>query len=1130
MKANYYIRQMRDERILMLFSYLQTLPENSAFSERLMACTLQAIIDLKHHHTLNWKTLDSILNNGTLMEGPQEQMFTHLVGSPIGSFIVYPGPFQFYQYNLTRLLNLSGLLRIDNKQLDMVYFLLDLSHSIALKMNVKRYSVGMPDQECVFIPDINEVESNLNYFYFTRRELEDIAKQHALSWKYIEELTFNVKRKELRKEQAIKGYSNAVTLTPLYRYKDGYILLSPSALLHSAYQKCKQVLIQECGLGNLTEMLSKLLLNETCCLLNKVPEKFWGKIDLEGTSFLLYKEDKENVFCVFPYFAKKQYNVEKYQIVIDSYVREHIHSTGISMFLTIYSQIDDDKIALYVPKNTLAFNIDDFTVIINLPDANLNTLYYYMQDKQTINATLFSQEIDLFAYYIQRGQTFYQEVKPTFTVAEIGMARLLRERYYTESDIRYVESALYNRVIPVRHIQDIPNNIPAYSPFDAPSDIMFFMVELGKYRLTIKYDIERRNYEFVHSIALWLYAAWKVMLVQVLDKHVDVIFKEDDRDSICQINEDVYTVTLDIEKLFKSNVQDIEEQILLHFVMLLQSQGLLSEDITEELIHQMFVDSNGHFMVTDTKGYNPLLDNDGVTTCHYLSDRWIDKILDEIANFLDCKGEEKQLSVDESKRVMIKVMEYLENEAKQILSSGSTTRMLNDSLALHHAMIYWSRLTNFRYNIISQAYHYIGSEFENQTKYLNDYTEMNILVQGLIEYIIKSDFHSEGELFCINTIDRLFAIMHHIVNMGMYFDLLNNGHIDSRIALLKNGRLVFPKIIEEINIPYITALRERTMEYRDFTVRLHQLLPKFEVDSTEKKFKEAFKTEFGVDIDVLFDIQDRSIKYAYSICQPIVLMPKKLFEEKILSESLDSEQIQMFYNNFVLSKDAYEKIPLSEKLLQRYNRSVQLSSRPWVLYEDNILYSTKSIYVSLQILLERLDAGTIKHNSKLMQKYVGTISENKGHVFTQNLDNYFKSLKEENFVVNMEVQICPGKPLCAEENLGDIDVLLIDSKRKKIVCIEAKDYYEARTIYDMLSQNIKIEKALPKVIRRDEWCKKHMDLFKFYSKNIDESYDVKTIFLTYEEPTYKYFKHSKESPIAMLSAFDIIKDYNVIFQ
>ena len=61
MKTNYYIRQMRDERVLMLFSYLQTLPENSAFSERLMACSLQAIIDLKHHPKLNWKVLEYTL-------------------------------------------------------------------------------------------------------------------------------------------------------------------------------------------------------------------------------------------------------------------------------------------------------------------------------------------------------------------------------------------------------------------------------------------------------------------------------------------------------------------------------------------------------------------------------------------------------------------------------------------------------------------------------------------------------------------------------------------------------------------------------------------------------------------------------------------------------------------------------------------------------------------------------------------------------------------------------------------------------------------------------------------------------------------------------------------------------------
>lgn len=304
MKANYYIRNMRDERVLMLFSYLQTLPENSAFSERLMACSLQAIIDLKHHHKLNWKALDLILENGTRMEDPQEQMFTHLVGSPVDSYIVFPGPFQFYQYQLTRLLNLSELLKIDKKQLNIVYFLLSLSQSIAQKTNSKRYSAGMPEQEYVFIPDCNELETNLNCICLSKRDLEGLLKKYDLSRGDIEELTFKVKRKDLRNEQARKGYSDAITLTPFYKYGGGYILLSPSALLHSAYQKCKQVLIEECGLDNLTEGFSKLLFDETACLLRKVPEPFLGKIDIEDTSFLLYREDNENIFCVFPYLAE----------------------------------------------------------------------------------------------------------------------------------------------------------------------------------------------------------------------------------------------------------------------------------------------------------------------------------------------------------------------------------------------------------------------------------------------------------------------------------------------------------------------------------------------------------------------------------------------------------------------------------------------------------------------------------------------------------------------------------------------------------------------------------------------------------------------------------------------------------
>lgn len=190
----------------------------------------------------------------------------------------------------------------------------------------------MPEQECVFIPDRTEIEAKLNCLCFSRRELEDLAKKYDLSCEDIEELTFKVKRKSLRVEQAGKGYSDAITLTPFYKYSGGYILLSPSALLHSAYQKCKQVLIEVCGFGNLIEGFSKSLFEEIACLLKNVPELFLGKIDLDGISFLLYREDNENIYCVFPYLAEKQYDIKRCQLLIDSYVREYIQSTGISMF------------------------------------------------------------------------------------------------------------------------------------------------------------------------------------------------------------------------------------------------------------------------------------------------------------------------------------------------------------------------------------------------------------------------------------------------------------------------------------------------------------------------------------------------------------------------------------------------------------------------------------------------------------------------------------------------------------------------------------------------------------------------------------------------------------------------------
>ena len=555
---------------------------------------------------------------------------------------------------------------------------------------------------------------------------------------------------------------------------------------------------------------------------------------------------------------------------------------------------------------------------------------------------------------------------------------------------------------------------------------------------------------------------------------------------------------------------------------------MISEEFSSALIHSMFEESGGHFMLTDVQNGNPLIEYDGITSCHYVSHRWADKILDEIADYLNIKGSEKKLSVAESKAIMVKVMQYLNQETLGILKSLNTQQMLDSCLRLHHAMIYWSRLTYYRFKYISSAYRYIGSDFENQDRYANDYSEMNTLVQCIMEKIIQEDFHCDSKTFNIETLDRLFALMHHIVNMGIYFDMLNEGIAESEILILQNGRIDFPKITK-INNDYISVLRSHTLEYQNILIKRNEILPQYEINLKNQVFQDAFIAEFGISINQFFEIQKRSVEYANEHDSPIVCIPREQFVSMILSTSLEKQEVAIFFDNFVLSKEIFIKASFKDKLPQRFNRSVQLSTRPWILYDEKIYYSSKSLYISHQVMIERLDSGIISHSSKLMNSYIGQISEEKGELFTRSIGKYYREIPDCNITVNLEVQICPGKILNAKNNLGDIDVLLINTDLKKIVCIEAKDYYEARTIYDMMSQNKKTETALSKVLARDKWCKENKLQFNKYVKEVDESYEVKTLFLTYYEPTYKYFSHVNEVDIPMLSAFEIIQNPFIVF-
>ena len=57
-----------------------------------------------------------------------------------------------------------------------------------------------------------------------------------------------------------------------------------------------------------------------------------------------------------------------------------------------------------------------------------------------------------------------------------------------------------------------------------------------------------------------------------------------------------------------------------------------------------------------------------------------------------------------------------------------------------------------------------------------------------------------------------------------------------------------------------------------------------------------------------------------------------------------------------------------------------------------------------------------------------------------------------------------------------------------------------------------------------------VSVFKFYVPEVDDTYIVSTIFLTYHENAYNYFEHKDDFGLRFLSAMDIVENPMVVFE
>ena len=1135
MKYKFYHNLKRD-KMLKYLSYLSVLQENSRFCYRLEMALVEAYLMWKRGK-YDWFYIDRILEYGNpQLEDPQERLFVETVNTPIGSYKVFSAFYLTHKYLLSQLLFLAHKEKTDQSKLTIVYAILEISNKIADRFNYGRNICGKYDAESVYTSNYKEYGKCQSYNCFSKAEVNSILAKYKVEEKYLQPFLLCMKRKEYKKELSQLGHSDTFELHPFLKLDGGdFLVLFPANLLRLAYRLCYGILVKELGEKTLLSLIEKEMIQETGFFLQGGHGSFIEQKNYHDTSFLWFQFDEDKVANVTIVLADKKANLEQAVKDSETAIKQAFPFKNIFTFL-VTQAMTEESLFMTFGHDVAHFSLEELNIVMGQDRMNLLNLYYYDQDRRIQGFLPTVQEIDRFAYYSSNHNTFYRDEMPDIMVVEIGYALSMREKYLCGQDAHIVQYAPKSSYVMVKHYADIPKQIPIYAPYMMVKGLL--MIELQNYNLWIHIVCKEEHCIFGRegTIALmnWLFAIEKKLWVNTIGQNLYVeLFvmpggvyewkKENDQSMVFCVPEEIMS----------SDATTLERDLVGQFLKAIKDCGFSSNESLFDTGMQLLDSAPGRFIqVGESENITIIDEKDGVDSCYYVNSRYCDKILSEIADFLNIKGSEQTFDFAESRKIMIRVSDYILDEVKKLLAEMDTQLLLTSLLNLHHAMIYWSKLTQRRYESLSKAYSFLDATFDNQLDYVNEYSEMNTLTQSMIETIVLNGIHNTGGKPELEKLDRLFALMHFSLNMGIYMDQLGEKIKGSELTILKNGRLVMPRpMIDKLNA-YFYRLRKLSMSNPELYTRLHNLMPTSSINPNDEIFIKAYKAQFGISFEKYCKVLKASIDYASYNKKPVMVLPEKKFFEKICAGIFDEEEAKVFMANFVLTKDLNNgDLKFSDRWVQRFNRPVQVTARPWILFDGNIYYSTKTLYESWMIRVERLNNGTVVNTTPEMQALVSKVNIEKGREFTTSVRRLYESLSLDYLYVDSEVKIMPGKHLNSDKDLGDIDILLINKKTKQIVCIEAKNFSESRTAYELIQQNRKIvTKELSHVIDRDLWCKENVDKFMSYVPEVDVQFSVKTIFLTYHENAYKYFEHNQENDITFLSAVEIVENPMSLFE
>lgn len=540
----------------------------------------------------------------------------------------------------------------------------------------------------------------------------------------------------------------------------------------------------------------------------------------------------------------------------------------------------------------------------------------------------------------------------------------------------------------------------------------------------------------------------------------------------------------------------------------------------------------------------PPLDPRKVPSFRRLQTAETSELLDQLGEHVrrDLKRPVGPIEDGQRTAVLREVVDFYYCKLQKLIATLDPRELLERLVVQHEAIVNSTAMHKLQMPTRLAAFENAPEMLEILRQELPDDANASLASRFVIEYVVARPPNGVRPL-SMDFYDRLQAIANHLVNFGVESDLIFFNLADMKLSVLPSGRLgVERDLYTKAREQYLNAFAAGRLarSARRFASDIDEMMTRGTREPSEKpdwaiRLDEAAVAEFGYALTDIGKVMMQAVRIGQDSESRFLSMDLQEFHSAIAA-NLDypNENVARIVEILSLSERPDFLTPPSPHskwsvLPWRFNRSYSYVRRPFLLRRrgtrTEVLWGFRHVYDAWTNLLSLTLDGRLERKTPQMRKLMGEANDESGEAFNQFVAEQLA--KNEKLIVDKKATRFGSSQMPPE--LGDVDVLVIDSRRKKLIAIECKDLSIARTAHDMANEiqsffhgHGRKKSYVEKHERRVSWLKANIDdVLSSFGINSAKRWKIEPLIVVSRELMTPYLH---KSPIPVLSYEELMKE------